>query len=69
VANAEATRASLKAQLTNKLLNLGASLAFAEVKFKTAKLIEKIEKSLRNQHIVSHLDFASTKLTTQVLIK
>ncbi len=69
VANAEATRASLKAQLTNQLLDLEASLASAEAQAKTADLKEEAEESLFSQDIVSELDFASTQLTAEELAK
>jgi HlyD family secretion protein len=64
LANAVANRASLKAQLTNELLDLEGSLATAAVNSKTAKLKEEAEKSLFSKHIVSKLEYQSTKLTS-----
>ncbi|MGA9851704.1 MAG: efflux RND transporter periplasmic adaptor subunit [Gammaproteobacteria bacterium] len=69
VANAEANRASQKAQLTNQLLDLEASLDAAEVNAKTAALKDEAEQSLFSQHIVSRLDFASTQLEAEELAK
>ncbi|MDE2236149.1 MAG: HlyD family efflux transporter periplasmic adaptor subunit [Gammaproteobacteria bacterium] len=69
VANAEATRASLRAQLTNQLLDLQARLASAQVQAKTAALKEQAERSLLAQHIVSTLDYATIQLQAQEYAK
>lgn len=69
VANAEATRASLRAQLTNQLLDLQASLASAQVQAKTAALKEQAERSLLSQHIVSTLDYDTIQLQAQEYAK
>jgi RND family efflux transporter MFP subunit len=65
VANAEATRASLHAQLTNDLLNLQASLDSAQVGAQTSALKEQAERSLLSQHIVSTLDYETIKLQAE----
>lgn len=69
VANAEANRASLRAQLTSQLLDLEAALASAQVKAATAALKAEAEQSLLSQHVVSRLDYAGTRLEAGELAK
>lgn len=62
LANAQATLVSTRAALKNQLLSLQGDLATAQSNAKAARLKEKAEKSLVDQHVVSTLDYARTKL-------
>ena len=62
VATAEANRASLHAQLISQLLTLQGDLATAEAEAKTSAVKERAERSLLDGHIVSTLEYTSTRL-------
>lgn len=65
VASAEANRASLHAQLTSQLLTLQGDLAAAQAHAETAAMKEQAERSLLDGHIVSKLEYTSTRLQAQ----
>jgi HlyD family secretion protein len=62
VANAEAERASLHAQLISQLLTLQGELAKERAQAKTAAAKERAERSLVDAHIVSTLEYTGTRL-------
>jgi len=62
VANSEAERASLHAELTSQMLTLQGQLAADEAQAKTAAVKEHAERSLVASHIVSTLDYTGTQL-------
>ena len=65
VASAEANRASLQAQLTSQLLTLQGDLATAQAQAEIAAVKERAERSLLDGHIVSMLEYTSTRLRVQ----
>lgn len=65
VANAEASRASLHAQLTGQLLNLQAALGRAQVQAATSALKARAERSLLQYHVVSMLEYTTIQLQAQ----
>jgi len=62
LASAEAERASLHAQLTNQMLTLQGELASDEAQAETAAERQRAESSLVADHIVSMLEYSSTRL-------
>src|SRR6185312_13312633 len=62
VANGEAERASLHAQLTSQMLTLQGQLAADEAQAQTAAVKERAEGSLVDDHIVSVLEYSATRL-------
>lgn len=62
LASAEAERASLRAELTNQMLTLKGQLATDEAQYQTAAVKERAEGSLIADHIVSMLEYSSTRL-------
>lgn len=62
LASAEADRASLRAELTNQMLTLKGQLATDEAQYQTAAVRERAEGSLIADHIVSMLEYSSTRL-------
>ncbi|MGH8274165.1 MAG: efflux RND transporter periplasmic adaptor subunit [Gammaproteobacteria bacterium] len=62
LANAQATLVSTRATLKNQLLTLQGDLASTRSNAKAARLKEKAEKDLVDQHVVSTLDYAQIKL-------
>jgi HlyD family secretion protein len=65
LASAEASRASLHAQLTGQLIALQASLASARTQATTASLKEQANRRLYEEHIVSELDYKTIQLQAQ----
>jgi len=62
LANGEAERASLHAQLTSQMLTLQGQLAADEAQAQTAAVKERAEGSLVDDHIVSVLEYSATRL-------
>jgi len=62
VASAQASRASLHAQLTGQLLTLQGSLASAQMQATTAALKEQAERSLFESHVISSLEYTTNQL-------
>ncbi len=62
VASAEASRASLHAELTSQLLTLEGNLAAERAQAKIAAVKERAERSLLHERIVSRLEYTGTRL-------
>jgi HlyD family secretion protein len=62
VASAQASRASLHAQLTGQLLGLQAALASAQMQATTTALKEKAERPLIESHVISALDYTTLQI-------
>lgn len=65
LSDAEASRASLHAQLVSQLLTLQGEFAAAQTQARTAALKERAEALLIGDHIVSTLEYTSTRLQAQ----
>lgn len=65
LATAEADRASLRARLASRLLTLRGDLAGVEAKAQTSAVKERAERSLLGGHIVSMLEYTSTRVQAQ----
>ncbi|MGH8161704.1 MAG: efflux RND transporter periplasmic adaptor subunit [Gammaproteobacteria bacterium] len=69
LANAKATLVSTRAQLKNQLLTLQGDLATTQADAQAATLKAKAQKSLVDEHVVSRLDYESTKLNADNLAR
>lgn len=65
LANAEAQRASLRAQLTSQLLTLRGDLAAAQADATTLAVKERAERPLIRTHIISMLEYTAIRVQAQ----